>query len=71
MTNPRRWPTNADNARIDAIALAARIDHLAEPLLEGEAMTKAELIQRAGQICRAAQKIISGLQAVGPNELKD
>ena len=34
-------------------------------------MTRAELIQRAGQICRAAQKIISGLQAVGPNELKD
>ena len=66
MTPPKRWPTNAEDARLEAIAQANRIDRLAEPILNGETMTTTEVIQRAGQICRAAQKVTGVLTAVGP-----
>jgi hypothetical protein len=67
---PKRWPNNADWARLDAIADALRIDTLAQPILNGEAMTEIERIQRAGQICRMAMKIIQELQSVGPQGFK-
>lgn len=70
MTLRKRWPNEAEWARLDAIARAQRIDDLARPVLDGEAMTEIERIQRAGQICRAALEIVKDLQAAGPQEFK-
>ena len=62
-TAPKRWPTNADWARLDSIALAAEIDDLALPIFEAEPMTEIEKVQRAGRICRLAQEIKSKLES--------
>ena len=70
MTPRKRWPNEADWARLDAIAGAQRIDTLARPILDGDAMTEIERVQRAGQICRAALEIVKDLQAAGPQEFK-
>lgn len=66
MTPRKRWPNEAEWARLEAIARAMRIDALARPILEDVAMTEIERIQRAGQICRAALEIMNDLRAVGP-----
>lgn len=63
MTPKKRWPNEAEWARLDAISRAQRIDHLARAILDGEPMTEVERIQRAGQICRAALEIMKDLQA--------
>lgn len=70
MTPRKRWPNEADWARLDSIAKAQRIDTLARPILDGEKMTEIERVQRAGQICRTALEIIKDLLAVGPQEFK-
>jgi hypothetical protein len=70
MTPRKRWPNEAEWARLDAIAKAHKIDALARPILDGEPMTEIERVQRAGQICRAALEIAKALQAVGPQEFK-
>jgi len=70
MTPRKRWPNEADWARLNAIARAQRIDTLAQPILNGESMTEIERIQRAGRICRSALEIVRDLQAVGPQEFK-
>jgi hypothetical protein len=70
MTARRRWPNEADWARLDAIARAQKIISLSRPMFDGERMTDLERVQRAGQICLAALEIISGLQAAGPQEFK-
>jgi hypothetical protein len=66
MTPRKRWSNEADWARLDAIALAQRIETMAAPITEGEPMTEIERIQRASQIEKLALKIINCLQAVGP-----
>jgi len=66
MTPPKRWPKNAEDARVESLSQARRIDRLVVPILDGETMTHAELMQRAGQICRAAQVIVRELASVGP-----
>lgn len=71
MTPRKRWPNEAEWARLDAIARAQRIDMLARPILEGEGMTEVERIQRAGQICRLALEITRDLQAVGPQKFQE
>ena len=71
MTPRKRWPNEADWARLDAIANAQRIDALSRPILDGEGMTEIERIQRAGQICRAALQIVRDLTTVGPQEFKN
>jgi hypothetical protein len=68
MTRRKRWPNEADWARLDAIAKAHSIDAMARPILEGESMTEIERIQRAGRICRAALEIVEKMLAVGPQE---
>jgi hypothetical protein len=70
MTLRKRWPNEADWARLNSIAGAQRIDMLARPILDGQAMTEVERIQRAGQICRSALEIVKDLQAAGPQEFK-
>lgn len=71
MTQRKRWPNEADWARLDVIAIAQRIDAQARPILDGEAMTEIERIQRAGRICRDAMIIIQKLMAVGPQEFRE
>ena len=70
MTLRKRWPNEAEWARMDAIVKAQRIDALARPVLDGEAMTEIERIQRAGQICRQGLEIVRDLQAAGLQEFK-
>ncbi|MBI5933296.1 MAG: hypothetical protein HY867_06275 [Chloroflexi bacterium] len=70
MTPRKRWPNEADWARMDAIALAQRIETMAAPISAGEAMTEIERIQRAHQIETLALKIINCLLAVGPQAFK-
>lgn len=71
MTLRKRWPNEADWARQEAIAKARKIDNLSRPMLDGEAMTEVERVQRAGQICRAALEIVHALLAAGPQEFKN
>ena len=68
MTPRKRWPNEADWARLDSISLAQQIDGLATPISAGEAMTEIERIQRANQICRMALQIVIKLQAVGKKQ---
>ena len=67
MTPPKRWPKNAEWARLDCIALAREIDGLALPVFEGQRMTEIEKVQRAGRICRLSQEIIYKLEAARPD----
>lgn len=71
MTPRKRWPNEAERARIEVIAQARRIDLLARPILDGEPMTEVERVQRAGQICRSALAITTELISVGPQEFRE
>jgi hypothetical protein len=70
MTPRKRWPNEADWARLDSIARAKKIDQLARPIVEGEHMTDIERVQRAAQVCRLALLIEKDLQAVGTKSVK-
>lgn len=65
MTPRKRWPNEADWARLDSIELARRIEQTAVPIADGVSMTEIERVQRGGQIIRMALQIVNALQRVG------
>lgn len=75
MTAKLRWPNVADHARTEAIAQARKIINQMEPmkgaLEEGKPVSSLELSIRLGRISDAANKIITELIAVGPNQFAD
>lgn len=71
MTARKRWPNEADWARLDSIVLAERIESLASPISDSVGMTEIERVQRASKISQLALKIINKLQAVGPQAMND
>lgn len=75
MTPRKRWPNEANNARIDAIALSQRISNQILPMLDaleaGKVVTSLELSLRLTRISNAAKDIEIKLRDAGPNEFVD
>lgn len=75
MTPRKRWPNEADHARLDAISLARRVKSQILPMLEaleqGKMVTSLELSLRLNRISNAANEIEVKLIEVGPQEFLD
>jgi hypothetical protein len=75
MTPRKRWPNEADHARLDAIALARRVKTQILPMLEaleqGKMVTSLELSLRLNRISNAANEIEVKLIEAGPKEFLD
>ncbi len=75
MTARRRWPNEADHARLDGICLARRIKQQILPMLEaleeGKPVTSLELSLRLNRISNAANDIEVKLLQAGPQEFID
>ena len=68
MTKAKRWPTNAEWARLDGIALAEQGADIVRPLRDRcEEMSSLEIVRRSGQAIDNYQRIAKLLRAVGPN----
>ena len=61
MTKAQRWPENAENARMEAVALAYRILRDLAPLDAAHDMTYAEIALRARDAQASAALIIQEL----------
>jgi hypothetical protein len=72
MTLRKRWPNEADHARLDSISLARRIRQQIEPMLEaleaGKLVSSLELSLRLNRISNAAGDIEVKLIEAGPQE---
>lgn len=70
MTARKRWPNEAEHARMDAIALAERVKGQIIPMLEalesGKSVSALELALRLNRISNAANEIKLKLLEVGP-----
>ena len=70
MTRKKRWPNEADHARLDAIALAQRVKAQILPMLEalenGKSVSALELALRLNRISNAANEIKVKLIEAGP-----
>lgn len=75
MTPKKRWPNEADHARMDSMTLARRIKQQILPMLEaleqGKSVTSLELSLRLNRISNAAHDIEVKLMEVGPREFLD
>lgn len=75
MTLRKRWPNEADRARMDSIALARRIKQQILPMLEaleqGKLVSSLELSLRLNRISNAAGDIEVKLIEAGPQEFAD
>ena len=75
MTPRKRWPNEADNARLDAIALARRVKAQISPMLDalegGKAVSSLELSLRLNRISNAANDIEVKLLQAGPQDFVD
>jgi hypothetical protein len=75
MTARKRWPNEAERARMDSISLARRIKQQIEPMLkaleEGKSVTSLELALRLNRIGTAANEIEVKLVEAGPREFLD
>lgn len=75
MTLKKRWPNEADNARMDSIALARRIKQQIMPMIDaletGKSVTSLELSLRLARISTAANDIEVKLIEAGPREFAD
>jgi len=75
MTLRKRWPNEADHARLDSIALARKIKQQVLPMLEaleaGKAVTSLELSLRLNRISNSAGDIEVKLIEAGPQEFAD
>lgn len=75
MTLKKRWPNEAEHARMDAIALAERVKAQILPMLEalenGKNVTALELSLRLNRISIAANEIKVKLLEVGPSKFLD
>jgi len=75
MTPKKRWPNEADHARLDSMTLARRIKQQILPMLEaleqGKMVTSLELSLRLNRISNAASEIEVKLLEAGPREFLD
>lgn len=75
MTARKRWPNEADHARMDSICLATQIRQQVLPMLEaleeGKMITSLELSLRLHRISNAANGIEIKLREAGPQEFLD
>ena len=75
MTAPRRWPPNADHARMDSISLARHVKQQVLPLLEalenGKLITQLELSLRLNRISNDVNEIEVKLIQVGPQSFQE
>ncbi len=75
MTPKKRWPNEANGARLDSICQARRIKQQIEPLLqaleEGKMITSLELSLRLHRISNEANDIEIKLREAGPKEFID
>jgi len=72
MTPKRRWPNEAEHARMDAIALAEKVKMQVLPMLDALEQNKnvsaQELLLRLARISNAANEIKLKLLEVGPHK---
>jgi len=61
MTKPQRWPVNAENARMECVALAYRILRGLAEMDRPEEMSYAEIVLRARDAQASAGRIIQML----------
>ena len=70
MTPKKRWPNEAENARMDALALAKKISQQVLPMVaaleEGKSVSALELSVRLMRINTAAKDIELKLVRAGP-----
>jgi len=67
MTDPKRWPNNAEWARQDSIALAENaLDELRDILHKTESLSSMGIVLRTARAMDHLQEIIRKLQEVGP-----
>jgi len=72
MSKAKRWPTNAEWARLDALAKSGKIINLLRPVRdECEHLTTLELVRRTGQAIDELSEIVLILRAVGPQAEKE
>lgn len=75
MTARKRWPNEAEHARMDGICLASQIKQQVLPMLEaledGKLVTSLELSLRLHRISNAANSIEIKLREAGPKEFTD
>ena len=75
MTQRKRWPNEADHARLDSIALARKIKQQVLPMLDaleaGKVVTSLELSLRLNRITNAASEVEVKLIEAGPQEFAD
>lgn len=75
MTPRKRWPNEAEHARMDSICLATQIKQQVLPMLEaleaGKPVTSLELSLRLHRISNAANNIEIKLREAGPQEFLD
>lgn len=75
MTARKRWPNEAENARIDSISLAQMIKKQILPMLDaleqGKQVTSLELSLRLNRISNGANEIELKLRDAGPREFVD
>ena len=75
MTPKKRWPNEADYARIDAIVLAERVKAQILPMLDalekGKSVSALELSLRLNRISIAVSEIKTKLLEVGPQKFLD
>lgn len=72
MTPRKRWPNEAENARMDAVALAKKISQQVMPMVtaieEGKSISALELSVRLIRINAAAKDIELKLLQAGPSK---
>ena len=75
MTPRKRWPNEAEHARLDSMSLARRIKQQIEPMLDalekGKIVTSLELSLRLNRISIAANEIEVKMIEAGPKEFLD
>ncbi len=75
MTARKRWPNDAEEARMNSICAALQIKKQIEPMLEaleaGKMITSLELSLRLHRISNAANDIEIKLREAGPKEFID
>jgi hypothetical protein len=75
MTPKLRWPNEANNARLDSIALAESVKRQVIPMLEalesGKNVSALELAVRLNRISNAANDIKLKLIEAGPQKFLD
>lgn len=75
MTRRKRWPNEADNARMDSIALARKIRQQITPILDaleaGKVVSSLEISLRLNRISMAAGDIEVKLIEAGPQDFAE